>query len=441
MRLARALLAAFAAIGCRERAAALVQFDAGRPAPLAAPAEEPHEVHFTFSGPHAVTFDWRGNDGTLRFWAKDVPPRTVRAHPPTPLPRSSAGPWQEARADGLLPGTQYFYEVGNPVRPVPLAFRAPPAPGATGFTLVAVGGIGATAEGPAVRVIHRLIGLADPAFVLMLGDLTQGDVRSQAAVGRHFDDVMVWSRRAAYMPVWGSHEWQNPDADDLRNYKGRFALPHASASPGAPAAGCCGEDWYWFDYGAVRFIVYPEPYTRDTWADWAAKAEPLFAGAEADAALRFVVTAGHRPAYSSGRDGGEPQLRAILDGFGRRFPKYVLDLCGRDRDYERTRPQAHVVHVSAGIGGGALAHAATSCGWPSCTAPAFSAYRAIHHGFVKLTVHPSAIMLEAICGPASPGHDDPRCGEGDIFDQIVIPPGGAPELATPRRQISGALFR
>ena len=82
---------------------------------------------------------------------------------------------------------------------------------------------------------------------------------------------MVWSRRAAYMPVWGNHEWDDPRRDDLRNYKGRFALPHAAASPGAPAAGCCGEDWYWFDYGAVRFIIYPEPYTQDTWADWARK--------------------------------------------------------------------------------------------------------------------------------------------------------------------------
>ena len=72
---------------------------------------------------------------------------------------------------------------------------------------------------------------------------------------------MVWSRRAAYMPVWGNHEWDDAKGDDLRNYKGRFALPHAAASPGAPAAGCCGEDWYWFDHGAVRFIIYPEPYT------------------------------------------------------------------------------------------------------------------------------------------------------------------------------------
>jgi hypothetical protein len=405
-------------------------------APPPAPAEEPHEVHFTFSGPGAVTFDWRGDDATLRFWTKNVPPRTVQAHRPAPLPFSSAGPFQEAVADGLLPGTEYLYQVGNPVRPVPLAFRSQPAPGATGFTFAAIGDIGASTDSPAAKVVHRLIGLADPAFVLMLGDLTYADVRSQASVDRHFDDVMVWSRRAAYMPAWGNHEWEN-GRDDLRNYKGRFALPNAAASPGAPGDGCCGEDWYWFDHGAVRVIVYPEPYGRDTWPDWARKAEPLFAAAEADPALRFVVTAGHRAAYSSGKHAGEPELRAILDGFGKRFRKYVLNLNGHSHVYERTRPQAHVVHITLGIGGSALEHAATSCLWSNCTPPPWVAARAIHHGILRLVVRPNAITAVAVCGPASPGEDDLRCGEGEIIDQIVIPAGGAADSARPPRQAAG----
>jgi hypothetical protein len=428
-----------ASAGCRGRASLLIPFDSGSPAPPP-PAEEPREVHFTFTAPDEVTFDWRGTDATLRVWAKNVPPLTVEARHPNPLPFSSGGPWQEAVAGGLLPGVEYQYEVGNPVRPVPLAFRAPPARGAAGFSFVAVGDVGATSDWPAATDVHRLIRLSDPAFVLMLGDLAYGDIRSQAAVDRHFDDVMVWSRRSAYMPVWGNHEWEEPKGDDLRNYKGRFALPHAAASPGAPAAGCCGEDWYWFDFGAVRFVIYPEPYTADTWTDWAARAEPLFAAAEGDAALGFVVTAGHRPAYSSGHHGGEAQLRAILDGFGKKFSKYVLNLSGHSHVYERTRPQAHVVHVTAGIGGGALEHAATSCLWASCRPPPFSAYRAIHHGFVRLTADPTALKLAAICGPSAGTNDDVRCAEGEIFDEIAIPTGGSPPIAvSPRRVQSSAL--
>jgi hypothetical protein len=417
------LLAAAVAAGpgCRERAAALLSFDAGaRSVPPPPPAEEPRQVHFSITGPNAVTFNWRGSEPTLRLWSKDVPPRVLRARPPSPEPISSPGPWHEAVADGLLPGVEYFYEVGHPLRPQTQTFRAPPSPGASGFTVVAVGDIGTS---KAAAAVHRLISLREPAFVLALGDLTYADERSQADVDRHFDDVMVWSRRSAYMPVWGNHEWGGGKKDDLRNYKGRFALPNAAASPGAPAAGCCGEDWYWFDHGAVRFIVYPEPYHEDTWPDWARAAAPVFAAAESNPAVTFVVTAGHRPAYTSGHHGGEPELRAILDGFGKRFPKYVLNLAGHTHAYERSKPQAHVVHIAAGIGGGPLEHAPTECLWTECKPPPFIAFRAIHHGFVKLAVSSSAIAIEAICGSPSPGNDTPRCGTGQVLDQTTITAG------------------
>jgi hypothetical protein len=410
------------AAGCRERAAAFLGFDAGT-VPVQRPSEEPHEIHFTFTGPDAVTFNWRGTDGTVRFWTKGAPPRTVEARPPQPLPTSTGGPWQEVVLDGLPPGALVQYELGNPRRPVTHAFRAPVAPGATDFSFVAVGDMGASSDGTAVAVVHRLIGLRDPAFVLGLGDLSYGDMKSQTSVGRHFDDVMVWSRRVAYMPVWGNHEWET-GRDDLRNYTGRFALPHAAASPGAPAGGCCGEDWYWFDHGAVRVITYPEPYAAETWPAWAKAAEPLFAEAEGNDALKFVITAGHRPAYSSGVRGGVPALRGLLDGFGKRFPKYVLNLSGHEHVYERTKPQAHVVHVTAGTGGAALQRAPTPCRWNDCKPPPFTAMRAIHHGFVKVAVQPAALVLEAVCGPASRELDDVRCAEGEVFDQTTIPAAG-----------------
>ena len=386
------------------------------------PTEDPRQIHFTFSGPDAVTFNWRGSDGTLRYWAKNVAPRTVKASSPVPVPFSSPGPWQEAVADGLRPGTEYLYEIGHPVRPTTLSFRAPAAAGAVGFTFVAVGDIGASTGWPRALIVARMIARVDPTLVLGLGDLTYADERSAEDVDRHFEDVMVWSRRAAYMPVWGNHEWDGK-GDDLRNYKGRFALPNAAASPGAPKAGCCGEDWYWFDQGAVRFIIYPEPYAKETWPDWAEKAAPVFAAAQADPALRFIVTAGHRPAYSSGQHDGKSQIRTILDDFGGRFGKYVLNLAGHSHNYERTKPQAHVVHVTAGISGGPLAPAPTACKFPDCKVPAWVAFRAVHHGFVKLTVRADGIALEAICAGASPAEDSVRCGDAEILDQALIEPG------------------
>lgn len=426
-----------AAPGCKGRTVDLMalSLDSGM-APAVVPPEEPRQIHFTYTAPDAVTFDWRGADATLRVWSKNIAPRTVEARAPEPAPFSSPGPWQEAVVTGLVPGTVYQYEVGHPLRPMTLSFRAQPDPGSTGFKFIAVGDIGASTTWPAAAIVHRLIALADPAFVLGLGDLTYADEKTQADVDRHFDDVMVWSRRVAYMPVWGNHEWVDK-TDDLRNYKGRFALPHAAASPGAPAAGCCGEDWYWFDHGAVRFIVYPEPYNAETWPDWARKAEPLFAEAQADGKLRFIVTAGHRPAYSSGHYGVEPKLRAILDDFGKRFSKYVLNLNGHGHNYERTKPQSRVVHVTAGMGGKSLEHAATPCLWPDCKQPSWVAFRAIHHGFVKLTVRDEGIALEAICAAASPKEDSLRCADGETLDAALIAPepdrNAAPHRLTARR--------
>jgi len=433
--------AAVACANCRGRAAALMAFDAGFNAPPPLPIDEPHEVHFTYTSPTSVTFDWRGAGSTLRYWTKGQPPRTVSAHPPTPLPTSAPGPFQEAVADGLTAGAEYLYEVGNAARPVPMSFRAPPA-ASSGFVFAAVGDMGDSGGQPGATAVNADLRIADPWFVLLLGDLSYADLRSQAAVDQHFEDVMSWSRRAAYMPAWGNHEWADPARDDLRNYKGRFALPHAAASPGAPAAGCCGEDWYWFDFGGVRFVIYPEPYSAETWPDWARKAEPLFKEAQDSASITFIVTAGHRPAYSSGHHGGEPQLRAILDGFGRRFPKYVLNLNGHSHVYERTKPQAHVVHITAGTGGGALEHAPnTTCLWDSCTPPPFTAYRAIHLGFLKITASPDQLRVEAICGPTTAGYDDVRCVDGEILDDVVIPRGGLTTTAEPGGHHPNALFR
>jgi hypothetical protein len=417
--------------GCRERVARLMGVvDGGRAAAPEPRAEEPNQVHFTFSGPTSVTFFWRGSNRTMRIWSKDMAPRVVEAHDPKPAPFSTPGLWQEATVTDLLPGTEYGYEVGRPRLPVPAFFHTPPPPGAASFEFVAVTSMGASVDFPEVLALHRLIALGEPDFVLGLGDLTFADVRSQASVDRHFEDVMAWSRTAAYMPVWGEHEWLEAGRDDLRNYKGRFAVPNAQASPDAPKAGCCGDDWYWFDHGDIRFIAYPEPYTDATLDDWGAKAAPIFAAAEASPTIDLTVTIGHRAAYSSGAaEGTNARLRKLLDGFGARYRKYVLDLSGHGYAYERTKPIAHVVHITAPPGGGELPHADTACFWPDCKLPATTEFRAIHHGFLRLSARARTIRVEAFCSAATPGRDDLRCSGGEIFDHVTIE---APTVATAR---------
>ncbi len=98
------------------------------------------------------------------------------------------------------------------------------------------------------------------------------------------------------------------------------------------------------------------------------------------------------------------------------------------------------MHITAGTGGGALEHAATPCLWDVCKAPAFTAFRAIHHGFLKISVQPTQLAVEALCGPASPGNEDMHCGESEIFDEIVIPVGGASAEPPARHSSADSLF-
>ena len=303
-----------------------------------------HEVHYTITGPRSVAFSWTGRATTIRYGLTKRYSSTVRATPASPAPISSAEPFWEARLAALKPSTRYHYSIGGSAdHRFTTAPRGP-------FRFDVEADVGASISWGGVAATQKQIALDKPAFVLVVGDLTYGNDTSQADVDQHFNDVMAWSREAAYMPAWGNHEWDKP-TDDLRNYKGRFVIPHGQPAAGAPSRGCCGEDWGWFDAGGVRFISYPEPYASETWPDWQAKATAIFAAAQAAPAINYIVTFGHRPAYSTGYHAGDTTLAKILGTFGNRFPKYVLNFNGHSHDYERFQPIDHVTHITAAGGG------------------------------------------------------------------------------------------
>ena len=363
------------------------------------------QIHYTLVGPTQVVFDWKGSTRTIRYGRTARYGERALADRPMPMPFSSAGPFREARLTGLRPGTTYHYSIGS--EPDRTFATAPTGP----FRFVVEADVGDSLSTPAVAATQSQIAAEKPAFVIVAGDLTYGNDNGQDAVERHFDDVMAWSRSAAYMPAWGNHEWDTPE-DDLRNYKGRFAIPHPQASPGAPAAGCCGEDWGWFDAGGVRFISYPEPYEDDTWANWERGAARLLASADSDPNIRFVVTYGHRPAYSSGYHPGDARLASILDSFGDRFRKYVLNLNAHSHDYERFVPIHGVVHVTA-AGGGAPLETPWRRNDPR------TAFRTMHLEHLRIDVTRSALRLQAVCGPPTASDDD-SCAPGAVLDSVTI---------------------
>ena len=362
------------------------------------------EVHYTFTGPTSVAFDWRGSATTIRYGTTGRYGKAVSAQTPTPTPFSSKGPFREARLTGLKPGATYHYSIGD--SPDRMFSTAPTGP----FRFDVEADVGASTNFAPVTATEGQIAADNPAFVLVVGDLTYGNDEGQAAVDQHFNDVMIWSRRAAYMPAWGNHEWDK-STDDLRNYKGRFAIPHPSASPGAPAQGCCGEDWGWFDAGGVRFISYPEPYSDATWRNWQARAGSLMAAGQADPKIHFIVTFGHRPAYSTGYHPGDPTLASILNSFGDHYPKYVLNLNGHSHDYERFQPIHHVVHITAG--------SSASLEVPWSGKDPRTATRAMHLAHLRVSVTAAALRIEAICGQAT-SDDDTTCAPGSVLDATTI---------------------
>ncbi len=387
------------------------------------------EIHWTIMGPTAVTFDWRGVDNTLRFGLTSAYDHEAVAHAPSPVPYSSAGPFREAPLTDLQPDTLYHYAIGGGGDHT---FRTPRAPGTSDFTIYAEADIGSTENYARCGVVQGLIAQGHPTFALLVGDLTYGDNKGLESIDQHFNDMMIWSQDAAYMPAWGNHEWEPSDSlDDLRNYKGRFDLPNGHTSTGSPAISCCGKDWYWFDYGNVRFIAYPEPWPNAL-DEWFPVANALMDSAEADGNITFVVTFGHRPAYSSGHHPGMPELKADLDSLGATHSKYKLNITGHSHNYERTYPQHGVTHITTGGGGASLENdQGLDCFWlGGCPPPYWSAYRAFHHHTVRLTFSATAIKLEAICGP--PGGDvlnpnDITCDLGAVFDSTTIsvrPPHG-----------------
>jgi PKD repeat protein len=395
------------------------------------------EIHYTFTGATSVAFDWRGTATSLDYGLTTSYGATVTAVHPTAAPFSSAGPFWEAAITGLAANTTYHYSIGG--GPDATFHTAP-----TGdYSVVAVGDLLDSGTAAWETQLHQLIAAQNPSFVMMLGDLTYANENCQPAVDIHFNDAMVWSRTAAYMPVWGNHEYGKVTAeskpcavaDDFRNYKGRFALPNPKTlsvdtatkanGPGCPLVNgtnpCRGEDWGWFDAGAVRWITGPEVWPGMV-SEWRAAVAPIMAAAQADPNITTIVTASHRPGYSSRSEQISPDYTTALNSLGDAYPKFKLHLNGHTHALEVFTAQHGVVHVTAG-GGGAVAVQQPPL------APG-SVFFSRHPGFTRIDVAGGGVTLQTVCGPDNgKGIDLCTPGETTYGPVTITPPADGPPVA------------
>ena len=384
------------------------------------------QIHFSIISNTAITFDWVGTADSISYGTDSSNFSSASAVNPDFLPVTSPwvsdpGPYWEAKLTGLTENTEYFYRIGSTGEVH--KFRTPPVRGTSGFRICSTSDMqGSTPE--CVTMFNQIAGM-EPDIVITTGDLTGGDSGGQKYVSTRFHDAMVWSLSAAWMPSWGNHDWENPDTDDLRTYKGRFDLPNPQTCPSSPEVSCCGEDWGWFDYGHTRFISMPERFNSSTtWQDWSEAVGPIFNEAQNDPEITFIVTFGHQSAYTSSdrRYPGSGTQQRILDGLNASYPKYRLDLTGHNHQYERYSLSSGMTYIINSTAGSYFR------GWEDPVKPDNCNFRAIHYGILVLDFSDDAIRGQFVCSVGTSNNstyykplEEDVCDEpGSVIDTFTI---------------------
>jgi hypothetical protein len=397
------------------------------------------EIHYSYGdAAGSVVVHWRGAETAIAYGPSTAYGFSAVAGPPAVLPVDSPGPFREVTLSGLAPDTEYHYRIGEGADHV---LRTAP----TGsFRWVDVGDTASTACKSWMTQVHALIARLGPRFVTHGGDISEANVCGVPAVHAYYEDQAAWSVAAAFQPVWGNHEFGYPSAgapagtprDSLANYKGRSHVTNGQAvsldtatrttPPGCagPVNACPGEDWGWFRAGGVVFLSYPEIWTGAL-ASWQPVADRVMADAQADPTVDFVVTYGHRPAYSSqSTNGWDPTVRSALDALAAEYSpgpdrpagKYVLNLAHHVHALEVFGPIDGLTHVTNATGGQ---------GTVSLPAPvAGSLLRFSHLGVLAGDYDAAArrLSLRWVCGPTIGTKD--TCGYGDTVWSTAFQAGG-----------------
>lgn len=378
------------------------------------------EVKYAFGNTaDSVVFSWRGGETQLYFGTDNTYGGSVTATPSVITPVDITGPFMEATLTGLTPGTTYHYKIGD--NGTDYTFRTAPSP-ADSFKAVSVGDTIASSCRTYQSAMNQLVRDQQPYFMIHGGDLAIANECGVPAVHQFYLDIEPLTRQAAFMPVWGNHEFGKPTSnapagtpqDTLANYKGRSFIPNAQFVPGDtptattdPGCGsgystvntCYGKDWGWFVAGKVLFISYPEAWAGAI-TDWEAKVTPLMQQAQDNPDIDFIVTYGHKPVVSSTGWVAPTGYTSVFTNLGDTFSpsaqpggKYVLNIAQHRHNLEAISSYHGVTHLVNGGGGQGLINFQTPV--------ANSVFRMKHLGFTTLDYNADShrLTLTMICGP------------------------------------------
>ena len=227
-----------------------------------------------------------------------------------------------ATITGLEPNTAYVYRVGDGGGKdwTDLAEFTTAPEGIKTFSFVYMGDAQNGLDRWGSLVHHAYRTRPDAAFYIMAGDLVNRGAERDDWDTFFANADGVFNNRQV-VPALGNHEYQGGDP--------RLYLQHFELLKNGPA-GVEPEHAYAFEYSNALFVVLDsnlEPETQTAWLE-----EQL---ANTKATWKFVVY--HHPAYSSGTNRDNPEIRKI---WGALFDKYHVDLAlqGHDHAYLRTYP-------------------------------------------------------------------------------------------------------
>jgi uncharacterized repeat protein (TIGR01451 family) len=406
--------------------------------------EPDDEIHSSYgdSGSEMWVY-WHGPDAVVQYGLDATYGQSATASRPTIAPKDLTGFWQ-VRLTGLAPGTTYHYRIG--AGGLDHTFRTAP----TGdFVWSDIGDTATTYAGggcskPWMSQVWQQLADEHPDVVTHGGDITYANTCGLPSVHQYWNDIAPLATQTAMEYAWGNHE--SAGNDSIANYKGRFNAPHAQAipldtatrvtSPGCPSPtdptvnGCQGDDWGWFTAGHTLFISYPEPWSG-AFASWQTAADALMSQAEADPDIYFIVTFGHRPAYSNAGV-SDTTLQPILDALADEYSpaarpdgKYLLNVAHHIHNGQVLSPQHGLLHVIDGGGGDEETNVSQNPG---------TLWLTNHLEHLRVTFSGDRMTLDFICGPPyppSPGLD--ACTQGSVlYSRTLTGYQGSATPADPR---------
>jgi hypothetical protein len=419
------------------------------------------EIHASFGDVAATSMwvGWRGAAAVLNYGLDESYGQTATpvVNPVTPV--DIAGPFQHVLLSGLTPDTVYHYQIDTGLDH---QFKTAPSGdvtwddiGDTGTTynsFNAATGTGCNANWMAS--VWQQVADELPDFVSHGGDITYANECGQGAVHQFYEDIAPIATMRAWQQSWGNHEYGSPTSasppgtprDSMANYKGRLYLanpgtaPNDTAgqvsNPGCPSPsnasvnGCMGSDWGYYTVGHVLVIEYPE-----TWPNaqtvWGTAADTLMAQAQADPNISFIVTTGHRPAYTSLGSAVDTTLKTAIDKLGDKYSpaaqaggKYVLNIAHHVHGGEVFSPQHGVVQITNGGGGTEEANLLNPT--------AGSLFRTSHFEHLRVTATDSTMKIDMICGPVWPPQPTrDACTQGSVVYSTTLTAGSAPPPPPP----------